>query len=416
MVFLVLPVVMACLLAHPLLLLRHPQNLSKTKLPKKFWEKQNQKKLARKSLKVANFQSIKNKAPDPAVCLETHNPDIIIGSESWLNPNIQNSEIFPDNFTVIRKDRENSNGGVFVAVKNDLGCAHRQDLDSNCEIVWVQIQLAGSKVLNIGAFHRPPNVTDPKYLEELRDSLSKIKNSHKGHIWLGGDFNFGGIDWPSKSSIPMAPNKTMCHKFIDMMDDYNLEQEVREPTRKDKILDLFFTNNSTLVEKSTVIPGLSDHDGIAMITVCLSPHICHQKPHKVVLYKKKKGDMEGMRKELNDFCETFPLKDTNQSDVESLWCQFKTKLLETIMDTHIPSKLVSSKNKQPWINTTVQRSLRKKNSGLSIEPRKARTRLTGNPSERKERTHTKKLEMPIGATLERFVLNLTKISGLLWKS
>ena len=246
---------------------------------------------------------------------------------------------------------------MFVAVKNDLVCAHRQDLDSNCEIVWVQIQLAGSKVLNIGAFYRPPNVTDPKYLEELRDSLSKFKNSHKGHIWLGGDFNFGGIDWPTKTTIPGAPNKTLCHKFIDMMDDYNLEQEVREPTRKDKILDLFFTNNSTLVEKSTVIPGLSDHDGIAMITVGLSPHICHQKPHKVFLYKK--GDNEGMRKELNDFCENFPLKDANQSDVESLWCQFKTKLLET-MDTHIPSKLVSTKNKPPWINTTVQMSLRKK--------------------------------------------------------
>ena len=116
---------------------------------------------------VANFQSIKNKAPDLAACVETHNPDIIIGSESWLNPNIQNSEIFPDNFTVVRKDRMDSNGGVFIAAKNDLICTHRPDLDSNCEVTWVQIQLAGSKLLNIGAFYRPPNVTDPRYLEEF---------------------------------------------------------------------------------------------------------------------------------------------------------------------------------------------------------------------------------------------------------
>lgn len=49
-------------------------------------------------------------------------PDIIVGMESWLNPEINNSEIFPNNmFSIYRKDRTNrKGGGVFLAISNNL--------------------------------------------------------------------------------------------------------------------------------------------------------------------------------------------------------------------------------------------------------------------------------------------------------
>ena len=59
--------------------------------------------------------------------------------------------------------------------------------------------------------------------------------------------------------------------MIDLANDFGLEQFVTEPTRQDKIFDLFLTNCPTLVEKSSMLPGLSHHDGIPVILVNTSP-------------------------------------------------------------------------------------------------------------------------------------------------
>ena len=46
---------------------------------------------------VANCRNVKNKIADIAVLIDEHKPDIVFGNESWLKPDIKNSEIFPDN-------------------------------------------------------------------------------------------------------------------------------------------------------------------------------------------------------------------------------------------------------------------------------------------------------------------------------
>ena len=69
---------------------------------------------------VMNCQSIKNKRAELHTIIDSAKPDIILGNESWLTPDIQNSEIFPDSFDAIRKDRVgDAHGGVFIAFKRD---------------------------------------------------------------------------------------------------------------------------------------------------------------------------------------------------------------------------------------------------------------------------------------------------------
>ena len=95
------------------------------------------------------------------------------------------------------------------------------------------------------------------------------------------------------------------------------------------------------------MPGVSDHDGIPLITINLKPKVCKQKPRKVYLYHK--GDMDGMKSELDKFSKDFVNKNLHQSvneKVESLWSTFKENL-QTTMDSHIPSKTVNSQKKAP---------------------------------------------------------------------
>ena len=50
----------------------------------------------------------------------THKPDIVLGTESFLNKTFTNSEIFPAGYTAIRNDRDCNGGGVFIAYRKDL--------------------------------------------------------------------------------------------------------------------------------------------------------------------------------------------------------------------------------------------------------------------------------------------------------
>ena len=74
--------------------------------------------------------------------------------------------------------------------------------------------------------------------------------------------------------------------MIEIADHFNLDQMVTEPTGEDRILDLFLTNNPSLVQKSAVIPGISDLDGIPMIDMLTHPKLIKTKPKKIYRFNK----------------------------------------------------------------------------------------------------------------------------------
>ena len=70
-----------------------------------------------------NFQSLKKKGKLLEAIIETTEPDIIIGTYTWLDSNIKSSEIIPDYFqyNTERRDRpKDPHGGVIIAAKQSL--------------------------------------------------------------------------------------------------------------------------------------------------------------------------------------------------------------------------------------------------------------------------------------------------------
>ena len=105
---------------------------------------------------VMNCQSIKNKKAELHTIIDLAKPDIILGNQSWLTPDIKNSEISPDYFDGIRKDRaRDAHGGVFITFKRDLLCTETPELDTNCEIVWFKMNIIGYRALYLCSFYRP---------------------------------------------------------------------------------------------------------------------------------------------------------------------------------------------------------------------------------------------------------------------
>ena len=123
-------------------------------------------------------------------------------------------------------------------------------------------------------------------MNELRESINKIKRTNNEYIWLAGDFNLPEIDWDLLNTKSGGVVPGLSKQLIDITNDFGLEQLVREPTRINNILDLLFTSNPTLVERSSVVPGINDHDGITIVIISCKPRIIKQIPRKIYMYHK----------------------------------------------------------------------------------------------------------------------------------
>ena len=213
----------------------------------------NKEKLPRRSnltCLVVNCRSVRNKIADLAVVINEYKPDIVLGNESWLMSDINSSEIFPESYKVYRKDRDNNSrgGGVFQAVKNDLIMTHRSEWDSDCEIIWTQCQLAGirtAKSIYFGSYYRP-NISDTESLEELNTSLLKMGAALlKNNVILTGDFNAPDVNW--NNPLDQDDLTTASKRLLEVLDDNDLIQFVKEPTRRQGTTQNIWTSSYRII-------------------------------------------------------------------------------------------------------------------------------------------------------------------------
>ena len=194
-------------------------------------EGRSQPKRSKLTCLVINCRSLKNKAADLEAIMSEHQPAIVIGNESWLNSNISNNEIFPENYNVFRKDRHDGYGGIFQAVKKDLIVTQRSDFDAECEILWTHCKLVSTKAKSFlfGASYRP-NSSDLKSLIERDKSLFSLGDKiQRQNVIVTGDFNALNINW---ETLELTSNTPTSEKLLEIIEKHDLCQMVMEPTRQ----------------------------------------------------------------------------------------------------------------------------------------------------------------------------------------
>ena len=95
-------------------------------------------------------------------------------------------------------------------------------------------------------------------------------------IIIVGDFNLPKMDWPSY----VSPNEK-CHSiFLNLVNELGLHQFVKEPTRNMNLLDLVFSNNSSLISDISVeCPfSTSDHNTVQFSINTNKFNQCENKP------------------------------------------------------------------------------------------------------------------------------------------
>ncbi len=133
-------------------------NETNTDKNRKRWSVNSNRQANYSSVLYANARTIVNKIDKLRLEIESGQIDIVVLTETHLDNNILDSEIFSQDFVVFRQDRKHLGrygGGVLIALKKGLKVIHRADVDCTSELLFVDIMLHGKNKLTLGVFYRP---------------------------------------------------------------------------------------------------------------------------------------------------------------------------------------------------------------------------------------------------------------------
>ena len=299
---------------------------------------------------LLNARSVVNKSLDLQALIHCQGLDLLAVTETFLSDTIHDGELVGAGYSVYRRDRDRHGGGVMLIIRDSIAATRRYDLETDCELLWVELT---SPLLNVlvGVFYNPPGFKDNALLQ-LQNSLTSLPSSLP--IVLCGDFNLPNINWCHPGPFPSS-NCAAATLMCDLVNEYNLQQMVLEPTRESHILDLVFTNTAeSLFDVSVVdnLPG-TDHDAVVFAT--------NYQKHKPSLqrrwtYNFKKADFVSFRELLSkvswDCCF---LSDS----INDCWINFRDLLL-SVADQCIPRAILRSKKSMHWLSRETLHLIRKK--------------------------------------------------------
>ena len=178
-------------------------------------------------------------------------------SETHLDSSISNGEVNIQGYTMIRKDRNRSGGGVCLFIKDTVSFNVRQDLEEeNFEAIFVDILFPKSRPFLVGVCYRPPS--DGNFLNKFRTVIDRLDLANEAYIL--GDFNI----CMSKAQSSLA------RQYRGILNSFSFTQLITYPTRitasTKSILDHILTNSVSKVVKAGVLDlSLSDHQVVFFI-------------------------------------------------------------------------------------------------------------------------------------------------------
>ena len=200
---------------------------------------------------------------------------MIVISESWLTPDIQDSELTIPGWTLYRTDRGGgrTHGGCAVYLRNDLTSELvLQHSNSVCESIGIRIKTLETLLL---CTYRPPGTKFEEFeeaLDQVQETINETmkQNSQIRNLLYFGDFNFPDLKWPGgnvysgdkENRESKSDENKQAERLMEFTRSNFMENIILTPTRGGNVLDLIFTNNPNLINYySTIVNSkLSDHN------------------------------------------------------------------------------------------------------------------------------------------------------------
>lgn len=282
-------------------------------------------------------------------------PDVVIVTETWLQPEIGDSELIPPTYNILRKDRSTRGGGVAIIFRKGIGMVEIKSTPEN-EIIWCKATLGGALYI-LGAVYRPPSAPI-EFLESMQDFLCNNVPA-TARLIIAGDFNLPGIQWDELKTGNVSTKH--CEVLLDIAFSNDLTQVVNEATRlcttRESLLDLVFINSKISDYEISVHDGLSDHK-LVLFRVKNALPVKNKKRQTVLVYDFSRADDVSIL----DYLEMSLYGFDGGTDVNVLWNQFKS-IVQYSLSKFVPKRQKTVKKQNPWVNRDIihlKRQLKRK--------------------------------------------------------
>ncbi|CAH8821032.1 unnamed protein product [Trichobilharzia szidati] len=281
---------------------------------------------------------------------------MIILTETWLTPTIADNEISIGDMVLVRRDRDNKEGGgVAIYFDRQLKCVRATDppLIELPDSIWCHFTVGHTKHL-LGGIYRSPTC-GAEHNQLLLTTITGIRDLGYDQITIAGDFNAPSLNLGSG----YAKGK-FGRNLLQAIRNTGLTENVGDDTRwgpsgKSSKLDYILTSDQLLVEKVQIMTplGSSDHAVIGFDLV-LREHLQWDATQPCLCYSK--ADYAEMRRLLSDA--DWPLA-WDELSVDEHWEAVK-KIIHTVISNTVPLVTTQSKRKSSWLKRGTQRILQAK--------------------------------------------------------
>jgi len=209
--------------------------------------------------------------------------DIIALTETFLYPQILNSEIFDcKTYNVFRKDRcsckEEIGGGVLLAVNSKFITLLQSVPCLDTEQLIVTLKLSNNKSMLFSLSYIVPASSEDIYklhLDNIHHCI-ELNNIDNDSILIVGDFNLPSLKWTfisdEQAVLPFNVTSKAEILFIDSISELNLIQINNVPNHYGKFLDLVFVPaglKSSLQEAENLVYSKDKHHKSLFFVSCL---------------------------------------------------------------------------------------------------------------------------------------------------
>ena len=193
----------------------------------------------------ANARSIVNKTSKLELDVAASRYDIIVLTETHLDSSISDGEIFPNNYTIFRRDRRlngRKGGGVLIVMRDNIKAIPNDTSQYDSEFIFVDVLFSHNRKVTLGVFYRPPN-NEIKPIEDLQAFLQELSTNE---LILLGDFNLPEIDWSNNRVLRQSDVYIL---LMDVVQDNFLTPLTNEPTRSKSVYSGFLPQYQIVLYK-----------------------------------------------------------------------------------------------------------------------------------------------------------------------
>lgn len=304
--------------------------------------------------------------------LQLENYDIIALTETWLNDNITDSELFDERYSVWQRIRrygvtgQSKGGGILLATRRELHALVRYDWCSSAEDLWLTIDVGKSK-LHVCVIYLCSENNGPNFSQQLTNFLTKLQDivatNPTDTFLLCGDFNMSSILWsPSDYYEYLVPsNSTMLGtietEFLDELNLFDLHQYNHVTNQYGRILDLVLCNVDIISISNIsnpLVPLDPHHNALGIIISLSSADALKPAPRTKYIFQRTNFDAFNL-----DLSEINWHSDLHNLSLEESVNYFYN-ILNVLRDKYVPKKLIRKRIFPPWYSSALVKVLKEK--------------------------------------------------------